>query len=357
MRKTRSYAADLALYVLGLSMYVAVVAAGPQVGDLDQVPDFHGPFIVTVKARFDDLTLDKGWQRIFDFGNGRGIYNVFAAQYKETNNMWFAVYGGDGDLERLIVRNAIVEGELATWRFGVDADRLMWIEKNGVRQQETNTGGMLPPNVTRTSKLFGQANWMDNTPDLVGLVSGFQVHHQLELKSLQDLKFNNYPGQIFAGAFTASAHVRFDDHLYSPYQRYGFRMQHFSSLSYHRCLFLVFRVFDFSNGNENDQVWFGTKENNSNDLYFEIHNKGESPSTLVAPGAIIDGEMALYRAGVDASGTMFIEKNDVVLNTTSGSLPSSVFRKILLIGQSNFGGGKLRGVVLGLRVELPTDPS
>lgn len=179
------------------------------------LPDFHGPFVATVTARFDNITGGV-YQRLFDFGNGEFLHNVFLTQVRTTTRIKFGVYQ-NGINKSFDAYGVIVQGELATWRFGVDADSRMWLEKDGVLVGES-LDGQIPTNVTRNNKLLGSSNWDGNTP-LIGLISGFQVKHQNEPRRLEDLEFKNYPGQIFSGSFTASAYVRFDDYASGWYQR------------------------------------------------------------------------------------------------------------------------------------------
>lgn len=183
--------------------------------DTPELPNFHGPFIVTVKARFDNVA-GGSYQRVFDFGNGPNKENVFLTQIRSTTNMKCGVYQ-NGIRKFLDVPGVIVEGELATWRFGVDADNRLWLEKNGVVVGEL-LDGQIPINTARNNKLLGSSNWNGNTP-LIGFLSGFEVKHQGEPFSLSTLEFNNYPGQIFSGAFTASFYAQFDDYAGGSYQR------------------------------------------------------------------------------------------------------------------------------------------
>ena len=88
----------------------------------------NGAFALAVDVRFDDLSAGTG-QKVFDFNNGDGVDNIWLGQVDGTNDMEFVIVK-DGIEYRIVAENAIVEGEYATWRVGVDPDGVMRIAKN-----------------------------------------------------------------------------------------------------------------------------------------------------------------------------------------------------------------------------------
>jgi hypothetical protein len=140
-------------------------------GGLMNRPDqICGPFIITVLARYDD-PQGGFWQTVFDFGNVAEQDNIWLGQSGNSNDMAFEVWH-KGVVYRVVATGAIVTGQLATWRVGIDADGLMWMEKDGKRIAEQP--GMLPAVVQRNSNLLGISNWSGDSP-LDGVVLGLTV--------------------------------------------------------------------------------------------------------------------------------------------------------------------------------------
>jgi len=95
------------------------------------------------------------------------------------------------------------------------------------------------------------------------------------------------------------------------------------------------RVFDFGNGPWEDNVLL-TQKRGSNNMTLSVHRDGVD-NACVAPGSIIQGEVAEWTAGVTAWGQYYINKNSVRIATCEiGVLPKNVQRENKFIGQSNW---------------------
>jgi galactose oxidase len=267
------------------------------------IPEITGPFQATVVGRYDNVN-GFYWQRLFDFGNGPELDCVFLGQRENTNDMIFEIWR-DRRMYRTTAPGAIINGETATWRVGVDANALMWIEKNGRRLVQQT--GIIPANVIRVNKFIGKSNWPADAP-LRGAVTSISVSNV------------GYPE--ITGPFEATAIGRFDNVN-------GFYWQ---------------RLFDFGNGPELDCVLLGQREN-TNDMLFEVW-RDRRRYRIVAPGAIINGETATWRVGVDANALMWIEKNGRRLIQQTGIVPANVIRVNKFVGKSNWpADAPLRGSV------------
>ncbi|KQQ26433.1 hemolysin [Methylobacterium sp. Leaf123] len=147
---------------------------------------------------------------------------------------------------------------------------------------------------------------------------------EMPLTATSDLPFVPDIPDI-AGAFVASALVRFDDLAGGNYQR----------------------VFDSGNGAWSDNVWLGQVGNGS-DMAFEIFS-GSSSHRIVAKDAIVEGVEARWTAAVDPNGVMSIYKDDVLLAQGQGIVPKDIVRTSELVGQSNWSWDtKLVGAIYDL---------
>ena len=125
-------------------------------------------FYAEATARFDNLS-GGFWQRVFDFGNGPGQQNILLTQVGNSDSIRFEVYNATG-LGSLSVEvpNAIIPGEVATWRAQVSDAGQMQLFKNDVLIGER--AGVFVPDVPRANLLVAESNWGGDTP-LIGAVS------------------------------------------------------------------------------------------------------------------------------------------------------------------------------------------
>lgn len=136
----------------------------------DNPNDIHGAFTAKVTATFDNLA-NGSWQRLFDFGNGPGLDNIYLGQSGNSNNMIFMIVQ-DGKHFSVSASNSIVQGELATWIVDVNDLGVMRIYKNGTLLAEGN--GVVPKDVERVGELIGESHWAEDTP-LIGSVTSIEI--------------------------------------------------------------------------------------------------------------------------------------------------------------------------------------
>ncbi|WP_052700904.1 Hint domain-containing protein [Loktanella sp. S4079] len=145
-------------------------------------------FEATAVARFDDLSGGRSWQRIFDFSTGPGPSNdaIVFGQLGNTNDVFFEVYdnstGGNdnGTRYRIVVEDALIQGETAEWNVTIDDTGQFTIIKNGTVIGTQNLGtDAVPDDVERDSNLIGKSNWFYDD-DLVGEVSYLEVSTTFE---------------------------------------------------------------------------------------------------------------------------------------------------------------------------------
>ncbi|WP_323770860.1 PIG-L family deacetylase [Antarctobacter sp.] len=285
---------------------------------IDDLEDVTGAFEIEVVARFDDLEAGY-WQRVFDFGNGPRGNNLILTQEENGSGIMFALYQ-DGTTYRVTAPDAIVEGETATWKVGIDANGTMWIDKNGVRLVEGTSA--IPTNELRVNELLGASNWADDTP-LDGAVLGIDVTNAGDVVDGGRL---NAPTQI-DGAFQLDVVVRFDSLEATANQT----------------------VFDFG-GTAPEGALRLHQVGTTDDLRFTVVQDGVEYS-LTAADAIIEGELAIWSVGINADGRMWVEKDGVLLAEGTGIVPADIERGPLLVGESGLpDGGALDGIVLDLTV-------
>ncbi|WP_106743896.1 Hint domain-containing protein [Yoonia maritima] len=178
-------------------------------------------FEATAVARFDDLS-GGSWQRIFDFSTGPGPANdaIVFGQLGNSNDIFFEVYdnssGGsdNGTRYRIIVEDAIIEGETATWNVTIDDTGQFTIIKNGVEIGSQNLGtDAVPDDVERDSNLIGQSNWFYDD-DLDGTVeslvvtttfeNGIDITDTQSLEMVDDLTLTNADEVIDASGTTSN---------------------------------------------------------------------------------------------------------------------------------------------------------
>jgi serralysin len=282
---------------------------------LQTTGEITGPFEISAVARYDNIN-GFYWQRVFDFGNGPELDNIWLGQLANTADMCLEVWR-DGRMYRVVAVGAIINKEAATWKVGVEANGLMWIEKNGRRLAQQP--GVVPANVIRVNKFIGKSNWHWDAP-LVGSVTCLQIANKMGTSNLPEIN----------GAFVISVVARYDNFN-------GYFWQ---------------RVFDFGNGPALDNVWLGQLAN-SCDMCLEVWRDGIM-YRVVAVGAIINNETVTWRVGVDASGLMWIEKNGRRLAQQQGIVPARVVRANKFIGKSNWHwDAPLLGVVESIQISSP----
>jgi hypothetical protein len=281
------------------------------------IKDILGPVVFETVARFENCTSNKN-QQIFEFQHFFDAVRL--GQIENTYDIEFEIVR-DGEPYRIIAPSAIRDGEIATWRAGVDKTGYMWIEKDGVRQAVGQGVVPLVPR-NRYEKRIGRS--------LKGAVLGMSVTN--DGYPVDNDLLNTIP--TISGPFIIRFYARFD----------SLRNDTMGNQT----------IFDFGNGINSDNIVCG-QSGNLNTFVMRVYVGYENKVTLSARRAIIVGEMAFWRVGVDADGTAWIEKNGARLATVrriQGSVPRDIIRKKNYIGESSWPDStKLNGVVLGLRLD------
>ena len=145
------------------------LATGPTVFYNIDGEQIDGAFALAVTVRFDDVNGHRD-QKVFDLGNG-GADTIRLSQVGESRDVEFLVVR-DGQAYRLVAHDAIVEGETATWRVGVDPSGVMRISKNDA---VIATGqGVVPADVDRHDYVIGGADGAADS-QLIGLVRDLKI--------------------------------------------------------------------------------------------------------------------------------------------------------------------------------------
>jgi hypothetical protein len=99
------------------------------------------------------------------------------------------------------------------------------------------------------------------------------------------------------------------------------------------------RLFDFSNGAENNNILFGNPGTSSG-ITFETYTSTGTSFKLLIPNAIDDGVETTWRATIDDDGVYTVYKNGVQIGTQNfgtAGVPEDVARTNNLIGESPWG--------------------
>lgn len=144
--------------------------------------DIAGPFALAVDVTFDDLTASEN-QRVFDFFGENGVDNIYFGQVGTSADLEFVIIV-DGVTHRIVAPDAIIEGEFATFRVGVDPDGMMRIAKNSDLLIEAQ--GAVPADTPRDSRLIGQSADADSTA-LSGTVINLKIANYGDTDELDPL--------------------------------------------------------------------------------------------------------------------------------------------------------------------------
>ena len=135
---------------------------------------------MAVDARF--INLDDGTgQDIFEFSNDDGTSVIRLGRVGGTNDMEFVIVR-NGVEHRVVAQNAIVEGEYATWRVGVDPDGVMRLGKDTNLLAEGE--GVVPDDVARSNRLIGQSLHDSSDIGMSGTVVNLRIANYGDLEDL-----------------------------------------------------------------------------------------------------------------------------------------------------------------------------
>lgn len=115
-------------------------------------------FDATIVARFDNFA-GGNFQRLFDFSNGPNSDGLLFGNFARTDDIIFETINS-GVRYRLVIPDAIINGEVATWRATIDDTGEFQVFKNGT---------VLSGNFTIISSPQDGFNVIGNSPDPAGI--------------------------------------------------------------------------------------------------------------------------------------------------------------------------------------------
>ncbi|TBX16086.1 hypothetical protein TK43_17905 [Roseovarius sp. JS7-11] len=109
------------------------------------------------------------------------------------------------------------------------------------------------------------------------------------------------------------------------------------------------RLIDIGSGAGGNNILL-TQVENTGDIMFALYQDGTTYS-VIAPGAILEGETATWTVGIDQDGLMWLDRDGVRLGQTQAVVPDDSLRPNELLGQSNWADDSpLIGAILGVDI-------
>lgn len=140
----------------------------------------------------------------------------------------------------------------------------------------------------------GRYTQLSNVIPLIGSILGLRVtnlDNQESQHPREAFALHNIPSQVFNSPFVASFYARFDFNFLATFQR----------------------VFDFGNGQRDNNILCGQFQNGQ-DFMCEVW-VDDVPHRIIAPDSIVTGEFAFWHFGMEANGTLWIEKDENIVAT------------------------------------------
>lgn len=132
-----------------------------------------------------EFTENRNFERIFDFGNGRGEdngQNVSLARYKTTSGLaltsWLDSTVANRVDGRVIAFNAIVNNQKAFYAATISPTGEMKLYINGEVAAQRADGHPVA-NVRRTRNFIGHSNWCHIDPDFKGTIEGLNIFNRV----------------------------------------------------------------------------------------------------------------------------------------------------------------------------------
>lgn len=97
------------------------------------------------------------------------------------------------------------------------------------------------------------------------------------------------------------------------------------------------RIFDFGNGQSNDNILIG-RSGNTDNLAFEIYSSSTSLGQCISAGLISNNTWAHYTLTVDGTNCRWYRNGNLVSSTSYTGLPRNVTRTSNFLGRSNWSG-------------------
>uniref|UniRef100_UPI0030DACE0C galactose oxidase-like domain-containing protein n=1 Tax=uncultured Hoeflea sp. TaxID=538666 RepID=UPI0030DACE0C len=131
-----------------------------------------GAFALAVDVRFDNLGSSSG-QKVFELSSGDGADKIWFGQIGTGSDLEFVLVQ-DGVEYRTIAKGAIQEGELVTWRIGIDPDGVMRISND--TEVIAQGAGVVPKDIDRPLAAYGE--------DMEGSISDLKIANYGNLAEL-----------------------------------------------------------------------------------------------------------------------------------------------------------------------------
>lgn len=300
------------------------------VGD-PALPEIIGPFSVQLKVRFNAISASE-WQTLFEYSRPDNDNDTIWFGMK-SNQFRLRVYA-DGIQETCTKYDNREIGVLYTIKFEVEANGAATVYIDGVERVSCSRTFPIPNHISR-NHYVGEGVHVDPTLTTValrGAILGLQVHNIGSSESFFDrIKYENYPGQPFDSSFVASFYGRID-----------------SIGNQRKCQ----RIFDFADADGSNSMYCGQwgfgyqmpcgVRQAYNVYYVNTEN------------ILLQNVFAFWRFSVETNGTMWIEKDGVVVQTENHAFqPAIPFLNDALFGRSHdTKHHDLDGVALSVRIDV-----
>lgn len=292
------------------------------------VPDITGAFELEVKLRLDAFDPYNGYNTIFNWSNGGLQDAIFLGVFQNPNVISLLIYK-NGQWNGVSAYDIVEEGKEMVFTVGVDLDGVAWIDADGVRV--ATAAAVVPDNVKRNQLFLGSSDFW-NTRPINGAILGLRITNKDadERDPLRRQFLQNLPGQ-FLSSFESSVYVQMDDA--SAQRDQG--------------------IADLYSLEGQDNVRIVC---NNGSMRFDLYQDNTLYS-VTADNSVTSGEMARWTIGVDGSNTMYLQKNDSRLASTSLPRLAKVLRLQAAFGNLASGSAPLDGVVLGFRTQVVSSAS
>jgi hypothetical protein len=312
------------------------------------LPEIRGPF--EIELTFIVRSIAGLWyQRLIDYSNPGDVTDLVGiGQETNSSNLFFEVLTPTV-YYKVQSTTEFVVGQVSTVLAGVNATGHLWMTLNNgplfVGTVVMSTSELVHLNKVRTLKRLGSPSVANDDP-LDGAVLGVRITSAtnggtISRIGIEQNRFRNLPAQAF-GPFTVSFWARFDNPVARINQI----------------------VFDFGNGPNTNNIYMGSFGASRTSMAFGIYQNG-AWTRITLPNSIVTNEVALWHAGLDSDGTMWIQKNsgnslatsqqstNTVVATYTGTWRNEI-RSQLRFGSPQPGGtfgNILDGFVLGFQLD------
>lgn len=322
------------VYSHGLGFHAVDGEPGP----VPILPDITGPFEAEVTFIFRDALnmTDLSFQRLFDICVDGGDYVVAIGQLASSKQLMLEVTTESGSYYAITAGDYELPVETPTTvRAGVEPSGQLWLEIDGeARVMGDVMDDVNELNQPRDTKLIGKS-CIAGDDDLYGGVLGLRITPYGEPSiGTEQGRFQNYPAQIWE-PFTVSFWARIDNLSAEGNQV----------------------LFDFSNGIDTNNVFMGNFGTTS-EMQFCVYMEGSWYCVFWA-GAIVEGEVAFWHAGIESDGTMWVSKNGDQTGYSYKEEPAvhpvtwkKEIRTKMLFGHGEYpADNSLSGFILGLQID------